>query len=114
MQRIAQLERIEQEKRELERQLAEYKRQQKYQATQSSRSSLIDSFAGAFVDGLFKGMGAAASAKINRELGIKTAEERHLDEFKRFVREENDRMHRKMRKTVRMQQIMNNLKVHRG
>ena len=110
LERQAQLERAEREKRELARQLAEYKRQQSVKATQSSRPSFGERLIGGFFEALGEGVGLAISAKVSQELGVRSLYDQRVDEFRGVVQEENERLRRRLKQEQRMQQIMKNLK----
>lgn len=110
LERQAQLERAEREKRELARQLAEYKRQQNARATQSSRPSFGERLIGGFFEALGEGVGLAISAKVSQELGVRSLHDQRVDEFRGVVQEENERLRRELKQEQRMQQIMKNLK----
>jgi len=110
LERQAKLERAEREKRELARQLAEYKRQQNVRATQSSRPSFGERLIGSFFDALGEGVGLAISAKVSQELGVRSLHDQRIDEFRDIALEENERLRRKLKQERRMQQIMKNLK----
>lgn len=110
LERRAKLERVEREKRALEKQLAEYRRQQEVVGRQSRSPSLGEILVGGFFEALGQGVGLAVTAKINKELGIKSSHEQQLDDFRNVVQDENDKMRRKIKKDMRMQQIMKNLR----
>jgi TPR repeat protein len=109
LERIAQFEKSKREKRAAEKQLAEYKRQQEYQARQPKRPSLVESFIGGLFEAVVDGAVMYGQAKINKELGIKSPQERQLDDFRRVADEENERMLRLLKKERRMKKIMKNL-----
>ena len=104
LEQAARFEKAQREKRAAEKQLAEYKRQQEYQARQPKRPSLVESFIGGLFEAIVDGQ-----AKLNKELGIKSPQERQLNDFRRVAEEENERMLRLLRKEKRMQKIMKNL-----
>ena len=110
LERIARFEKAQREKRAAEKQLAEYKRQQEYQARQPKRSSLVDSFIGGLLGAAVDGAVMYGQAKINKELGIKSPQERQLDDFRRVADEEHERMLRLLRKERRMEKIMKDLR----
>ena len=110
LERIARFEKAQREKRAAEKQLAEYKRQQEYQARQPKRPSLVESFIGGLFEALVDGAVMYGQAKINKELGIKSPQERQLDDFRRVADEENERMLRLIRKERRMEKIMMDLR----
>jgi len=110
LERIARFEKAQREKRAAEKQLAEYKRQQEYQARQPKRPSLVESFIGGLFEAAVDGAVMYGQAKINKELGIKSPQERQLDDFRRVADEENERMLRLIRKERRMEKIMKDLR----
>jgi TPR repeat protein len=110
LERIAKSEKVERERRALKKQLAEYRRQQEYQARQPKRPSLVESFISGLFEAVVDGAVMYGQAKINKELGIKSPQERQLDDFRRVADEENERMLRLLRKERRMEKIMKNLR----
>ena len=106
LERIARFEKAQREKRAAEKQLAEYKRQQEYQARQPKRPSLVESFIGGLFEAAVDGAVMYGQAKINKELGIKSPQERQLDDFRRVADEENERMLRLIRKERITEKIM--------
>jgi hypothetical protein len=64
---------------------------------------------GGFFEVLGEGIGLAVTAKINKELGIKTSEQRRLDERRNVAEDANDRLRRQLQQDERMRQIMKNL-----
>ena len=110
LEQLAQLDAVRREKLALERELAEIKRQQRMQAVNASKQpTLGERLVGSFFEALGDGLGQAVTAKVRKELGIKTADERRLEEFRDVVEEENQKLRRQMRLDARMQQIMRNL-----
>lgn len=109
LERITRFEKAQREKRAAEKQLAEYKRQQDYAARQDMRPSLAESFIGGLFEALVDGAVMYGQAKINKELGIRSPQERQLDDFRRVADEENERMLRLLKKERRMEKIMKNL-----
>ena len=109
LEQAARFEKAQREKRAAEKQLAEYKRQQEYQARQPKRPSLVESFIGGLFEAIVDGAVVYGQAKLNKELGIKSPQERQLNDFRRVAEEENERMLRLLRKEKRMQKIMKNL-----
>jgi TPR repeat protein len=104
----ARLEKIEREKLALQRQVAEYKRQQKKQTKRREGPTLGEVLIGGIFKALGEGIAMGVNAKINQELGVKKYDanamrKKDLDEVARRARYE-------AKKAIRMEKIQKNLR----
>ena len=112
LERLAKLEKVERKKQAAEQHLAEYRRQQAYQARQPKRPSLVESFIGGFFKALGEGVAMGVNAKINKELGIKNYDpySSRLRDLEKIGEEARIQARREARKIVRMEKIQKNLR----
>jgi hypothetical protein len=112
LERIARLEKVEREKRTLQKQIAEYERQLAYQANQPQGPSLAEQFIGSFFDVLGQAVVIGVTAKIDKELGIKSyaPNSSRLRGIEKTGEEIRLQARREARKVIRMEKVMKNLR----
>ena len=111
LERTAKLEKVETERRALEKQLAEHKLRQEYQARQPKRPSFVESFIGGVFDALGEGLVMYGRGQIDKELGIKSYDpyRERLRDMEKIGEEAKIQARREARKVIRMERAMKNL-----